>query len=116
MKSLFWLLKQFELIVVLPAGASGTSAVPLDVELLFSVTSPPITRPQTPPPGWFGAGFDGAETKALPCWPRKMVLMLPMAPASAPETAAAGAAMELRLLMPPTWTKLQFGVTATAGG
>src|SRR4051812_27304359 len=94
-------------------------AVPFDTELLFSVTSPPRARPQTPPPGWFGTGFGGAETNALPCWPRKIVFMLPMAPAIAPETAAAGAATVLRLLTPlngvAVETKLQFGVTPVCG-
>jgi hypothetical protein len=50
-----------------------------------------------------------------------MVLMLPTAPAMAPETAAAGAASELRLVMPLTGgfavdTNVQFGVLAVCGG
>ena len=64
----------------------------LEFELDFTVTSPPTPRAQTPPPGWSGPGLAGADTNALPCWVKKAVLTLPIAPTIADPAAATGIA------------------------
>src|SRR5712672_1623310 len=70
----------------------GAVTVPVEFEVNLLVTSPPTPRIQTPPPGWLGFGSPGAETKALPCWLRKAVLMFPKAPAKEPAAAPPAAA------------------------
>src|SRR5438874_102508 len=74
------------------AAAPGAMTVPVEFEVNLLVTSPPTPRIQTPPPGWLGFGSPGAETKALPCWLRKAVLMFPKAPAKEPAAAPPAAA------------------------
>src|SRR5436190_20978283 len=74
------------------AAAPVAMTVPVEFEVNLLVTSPPTPRIQTPPPGWLGFGSPGAETKALPCWLRKAVLMLPKAPAKEPAAAPPAAA------------------------
>src|SRR6202043_3708775 len=59
----------------------------------LEVTSPPTPRTHTPPPGWSNLGSPGDETKALPCWVRKAVRMLPRALANEPEAAPPVAAI-----------------------
>src|SRR6185295_15599923 len=76
-----------------------------EFEVVFSVTSPPMARAQTPPPGWSGAGLPGAETNALPCCVRKAVLTLPIAPEIAAPAAVAGIASNPWLSSgTPVWT------------
>src|ERR1044072_28005 len=53
--------------------------MPTEFEVDEMFTWPPTPRAHTPPPGWSGAGSDGADTKALPCWVRNSVLTLPIA-------------------------------------
>ena len=78
--------------------AGGRFSVPtvVEFEVDLTSTSPPMARAQTPPPGWLGAGFGGAETNALPCWVRNTVLTLPIAPAIAAPAAPPGSARARR--------------------
>src|ERR1700730_1240904 len=105
----------FEVLTTAPVSLRVFALAEFDV--VFSVTSPPMTRPQTPPPGWSGAGFAGAETNALPCWVRNAVLTLPIAPEIAAPAAPAGTAScdWLPRVIGPFCTVVQFG-TATPGG
>ena len=66
--------------------------MPTEFELDEMFTWPPTPRAQTPPPGWSGAGSAGADTKALPCWVRNAVLMLPIAAEMAALVALVGIA------------------------
>jgi hypothetical protein len=59
-------------------------------------------------------GLDGADTKALPCWVRKAVLTLPIAPASAALAAPGGTAScpMFVTLSVPVWFVVQFCANA----
>src|SRR5215468_8054173 len=63
-----------------------------DVDVVLKFSTPPTPRAQTPPPGWFGRGFGGADTKALPCCVRNAVVTLPMALEIVAAVAAVGTA------------------------
>jgi hypothetical protein len=87
-----------------------------EVEVEEMLAWPPTPRAQTPPPGWSGAGLPGAETKALPCWVRKTLLTLPIAPAIA-ALAAPGAIARVPMLVMKVpvvlvWVVAQFWANA----
>src|SRR5712672_320588 len=95
----FWCCVLLEFVVVLLKTAPFCEFVLFDVETDLRSTWPPTPRTQTPPPGWSGAGLPGADTNALPCWVRKAVLTLPMAPDTAAAAAPAGTARSTWLLI-----------------
>src|ERR1700730_11709260 len=104
------LLKHFDVAVDVPRGGVEEAPAEIDVDLISA--SPPTARAHTPPPGWLGMGLAGAETNALPCWVRKTLLTLPMAPAIAAPEAPAGIASWVMLVIwkVPVCVLTQFGV------
>ena len=100
---------------MLPAGASGTSAVPLGDRVCSSGDFAADHAAPDAAAGLVRRGIRPARKRMrCPAGVRKVVLMLPMAPASAPETAAAGAATRIEIGDAAACTKLQFGVTPAA--
>src|SRR4051794_21578311 len=91
-----WLL---QLVVAVLIVAPPCVEIPTEFEVDEIFTWPPTPRAHTPPPGWSGAGSAGADTKALPCWVRNAVLMLPIAAEMAADVALVGIANVPMLLM-----------------
>src|SRR6201985_1368367 len=79
--------------------AAAVVCRPFETEVDLTSASPPTARAQTPPPGWLGVGFGGAETNALPCWVKNTLSTLPIAPAIAELAAQDGVATSAT---PPT--------------
>src|SRR3954467_14046274 len=84
-----WLL---QLVVAVLIVAPPCVEIPTEFEVDEIFTWPPTPRAHTPPPGCSGAGSAGSDTKALPCWVRNAVLMLPIAAEMAALVALVGIA------------------------